>query len=40
MYIKWFDCEQVPQGAENDNDTVTEHKYNEYVEEEDEVAND
>ena len=38
--VKCFDGEQVPQGAEDDNDTVMEHSDNEFVEEEDEVADD
>ena len=38
--IKWFDGEQVPQGAEDGDNTVMEHSDNEYVEEEDEVADD
>ena len=40
VHVKWFDCEQVPQGAEDDNNTVMEHSKNEYVEEEDEVTDD
>ena len=36
--VKWFDGEQVPQGAEDDHDAVMEHSNNEYVEEEDEVT--
>ena len=38
--IKWFDGEQVPQGAEDGDNTVMEHSDNEYVEEEDEVTDD
>ena len=40
VHVKWFDSEQVPQGAENDDDTVMEHSDNEYVKEEDEVTDD
>ena len=40
LHVKWFDSEQVLQGAEDDNDTVMEHSDNEYVEEEDEVIDD
>ena len=36
--VKWFDGEQVPQGAEDDHDAVMEHTDNEYVEEEDVVT--
>ena len=36
--VKWFDGEQVPQGAEDDHDAIMEHSNNEYVEEEDEVT--
>ena len=32
VHVKWFDDEQVPQGAEDDDDTVMEHSDNEYVE--------
>ena len=38
-HVKGSDGEQVPQGTEND-DTVTKHSDNEYVEEEDEVTDD
>ena len=38
--IKWFDGEEVPQGAEDGDNTVMEHSDNEYVEEEDEVTDD
>ena len=38
--VKWFDGENVPQGAQDDNDAVIEHSDNEYVKEEDEVTND
>ena len=32
VHVKWFDDEQVHQGAEDDDDTVMEHSDNEYVE--------
>ena len=32
VHVKWFDDEQVPQGVEDDDDTVMEHSDNEYVE--------
>ena len=38
VHVKWFDGEQVPQGAEDDNNAVMEYSDNEYVEEEDEVT--
>ena len=38
VHVKWFDSEQVPQGTEDDDDTVMEHSDNEYVEEVDEVT--
>ena len=38
VHIKWFGGEQVPQGTEENDDTVMEHIDNEYVEEEDEVT--
>ena len=38
VHVKWFDCEQVPQGTEDSNDTVMEHSDNEYFEEENDVA--
>ena len=31
VHVKWFDVEQVPQDAEDDNNTVMEHSDNEYV---------
>ena len=34
VHVKWFGREQVPQGAEDNDDTVIEHSGNEYVEEE------
>ena len=40
VHVKWFDIEQVPQGAEDDNNTVMAHTDNEYLEEEDEVPDD
>ena len=40
IHVNWFDGEQVPQGTEDDDDTVMEHSDNEYVEEEDEVEDD
>ena len=40
VHVKWFDGEQVPQGAEDDGDAVMEHSGNEYVEEEGEVTDD
>ena len=40
VHVKQFDGEQIPQGAEDDDDAVMEHSDNEYVEEKDEVTND
>ena len=40
VHVKWFDGEQVPQGAEDDDDTFMKQSDNEYVEEEDEVTGD
>ena len=40
VHVKWFEGEQVPQGAEDDNNTAMEHSENEYVEEEDEITDD
>ena len=40
VHVKWFDGEQVPQGAEDDDDTIMKQSDNEYVEEEDEVTGD
>ena len=40
VHVKWFDGEQVPQGAEDDDSTLMKHSDNEYVEEEDEVTDD
>ena len=34
VHVKWFGSEQVPQGAEDNGDTVIKHSDNEYVEEE------
>ena len=38
VHVKWFDCEQVPQGTEDSNVTVMEHSDNEYFEKENDVA--
>ena len=38
VHVKWFDSKQVPQAAENDNNTVMEHSDNEHVEEKDEIT--
>ena len=40
VHVKWFGGEQVSQSAEDGDDTVMEHSDNEYVEEENEVADD
>ena len=40
VHVKWFDSKQVPQAAENDNNTVMEHSDNEHVEEKDEITDD
>ena len=40
VHVKWFDAEQVPQGAEDYEDTVMKHNGNEYFAEEGEVTED
>ena len=31
VHVKWFDCWQVPQGAEDDTNTIMEHSKNKYA---------